>query len=239
MVSNDVDMKSFPDQNGDPGGDKEKMVTNGVGSDSSTEADAEVVSLADQKNQVDEMTKKPLALGDKWYLVSCTWMKNFKKFCDTNDDASSIFNPGPVNNSDILFHGKSSHQLLLVLFLLKVLLLSDGRTVKTSLLENVDFDLVPEHGWRLLVRWYGLHSFKDSSTEEDMNEEEKRVSALNNALEADPGASLGEIRRLVIEEGCYIKFLKIEIYYLELNTYKYPDNKFSLRLKMSKSNTIG
>ena len=104
----------------------------------------------------------------------------------------------------------------------------------------MDFDLVPEKCWKLLVQWYGLvQPAPRYPPEAASNKEVEITEKLNIALESDPGSQLGEIRRFVIQEGCYIKYLKIEIYYLELSVYKYPDTRISQKLKMSKSNTLG
>ena len=93
------------------------------------------------------------------------------------------------------------------------------------------------------MAWYGIlpQSPKalNISTDTTPDEVETRVEKLNAEVEADPDSPHGEVRRFVIEEGCYIKFNKIEVYYLELSVYKYPDHRFSKKLKMSKSNTIG
>ena len=70
------------------------------------------MSPAQQKSKIDSLClQHTLVAGDKWYLVSCNWMRAFKRYCDSYEDehANSVFkgtHPGPINNSDILFDGK-------------------------------------------------------------------------------------------------------------------------------------
>ena len=76
------------------------------------EDDVDSLSPAQQKSKIDSLClQHTLAVGDKWYLVSCTWMRAFKRYCDSYEEehSNSVFkgtHPGPINNSDILFDGK-------------------------------------------------------------------------------------------------------------------------------------
>ena len=119
--SDDMPDKMSPDKENSVAPDD--VITNGASLENGTssspaeddkDGDAEALSPAQQKSKIDSLClQHTLVVGDKWYLVSCTWMRAFKRYCDSYEEehSNSVFkgtHPGPINNSDILYDGKMS-----------------------------------------------------------------------------------------------------------------------------------
>jgi hypothetical protein len=153
------------------------------------------VSPEQQKVRIDELSSLTLAVGQTWYLLSSTWFRSFKRYCERNTPGcTTVYDapkPGAIDNTDLFGN-------------------DEGEDLRSSLVEGVDFELMPEEAWNLLVAWYGLSAPKSA------------------------------ISRSVIENGCYVKYLKVEVYLLELNLYKYPCKfeKDCVRKRFSKSRTL-
>ena len=77
-------------------------------------------------------------------LVSCHWFEKWTKFIDISlkvgaDGSSKSSHPGPVTN-----------------FTLIKFINSQSPKIKKDLAENLDYKLIPEIGWDLLIQWYGI-----------------------------------------------------------------------------------
>ena len=86
---------------------------------------------------------------------------------------------------------------------LKQELLEDHR------MEDLDYSLVPEEGWKKFVSWYGI-------------EEASRP-----------------IPRYVVEHGLYVKHCKVEVYLVEFKLALHPDVDSYVTKKFSRADTVG
>ena len=114
---NDVDMNSYTNGvDASPEKEKFKSINNNNNNnvtkiiDKEEEGDVVIPSPPEQKTQIDDLCRRTMKLGEKWYLVSCTWMRAFKKYCDSYEDETSATlykrtHPGPINNTDIVYYG--------------------------------------------------------------------------------------------------------------------------------------
>ncbi|XP_039249934.2 ubiquitin carboxyl-terminal hydrolase 15-like isoform X1 [Styela clava] len=77
---------------------------------------------------------QPLEVGDSWYLISVSWVNNWKNHAGIDD--SSGENPGQIDNSR-LFEENSD-------------------TLREHLLEESEYMLIPAECWKKLVHIYGI-----------------------------------------------------------------------------------
>ena len=96
-----------------------------------------------QRNYVQGHLYDPLRKGDEWYLVAMPWFKRFKRFLRFPLDDRCV-------NTDLHF-GSNPGQIDL-----SPLLARDGVTLKTGLRPEVDYVLVPQGVWGILLGNYGL-----------------------------------------------------------------------------------
>lgn len=122
-----------------------------------------------QAKLIDEILKTPLEKNQTWYLIERTWMKAFRMYVglDESERHELPKHPGPVNNAALLDNF--------------------GYDIRNGLVEGLDFVLVPELAWQMLISWYGL------------------------ALGQQP------IARKTIEFGTFVKHCKVEVYLIRLN----------------------
>ncbi|KAG8962422.1 CSN-associated deubiquitinating enzyme Ubp12 [Tulasnella sp. 408] len=90
---------------------------------------------------IGSLKNKALALGDTWYLISQRWYHDWQCTCaviafQSTFEAESRVNA--VDNSSLA--GSKAGEL------------------KSALIEGVDYELLPEEAWNLLVDWYGTPS---------------------------------------------------------------------------------
>ncbi|XP_066903425.1 ubiquitin carboxyl-terminal hydrolase 15 [Halyomorpha halys] len=94
-------------------------------------------SPEEQKDILSYKLAKSVVAGETWYLINSRWMKALKNFIGIIRTEQPCCNPGPIDNSSILA--------------------SNGADLKKGLAENIDYELVPEECWKLLVTWYGYY----------------------------------------------------------------------------------
>jgi len=128
------------------------------------------------------------------YLVDHRWFKQWKKFVgyDTGDQSGAgdeQNNPGPIDNS-CLFQ-------------------ADAHTLKKHLIDELDYNLLPEEGWFKLVSWYG-------------------VTLDQQALP-----------KKVLEHGLFVKNLKIEVYLREVKLSQHSDPETLITREFSRGDTVG
>lgn len=96
----------------------------------------------EQLDRIRPMKNLPLHTGDVWYLVSRKWYRRWDAACTErrdSDPAEKLDVPiGPIDNSDLLDPDSTSFVRL-----------------KSGINEHVDYEMLPEEGWKLLVAWYG------------------------------------------------------------------------------------
>lgn len=95
--------------------------------------------LSEQRNILENLMRKPLKVGDTWYLVDAAWFQRWKKYVKpekSSDPIEQQESPGTIDNS-ALFQG-------------------DGGELKKHLIDGSDYELFPEEAWLHVVRWYGL-----------------------------------------------------------------------------------
>ena len=86
---------------------------------------------------------------------------------------------------------------------------ADACTLKEHLLDELDYNLLPEEGWFKLVSWYGVTSDQQA------------------------------LPRKVVERGMYVKILKVEVYLMEFHLSQHSDPETLIRREFSRGDTIG
>ena len=85
----------------------------------------------------------------------------------------------------------------------------DGFALKEHLIDELDYNLLPEEAWLKLVSWYGVVS--DQHT----------------------------IQRKVVEHGMYVKNFKVEVYLMEFKLSQHSDPQTFITRQFSKGDTVG
>ncbi|CAH3164466.1 unnamed protein product [Porites evermanni] len=170
------------------------MAGAGASENDGTSVEPSPANTEQQKKEMSVELKKSLRKGDTWYLVDCHWFKQWKKFVgydkwDQYGAGEEINNPGPIDNSSLLT--------------------ADGVTLKEHLIDELDYNLLPEEAWFKLVSWYG-------------------VSSDQHALP-----------RKVVEHGMYLKSCKVEVYLMEFKLSQHSDPDTLIPKKFSKGDTVG
>ncbi|KAJ5550357.1 Peptidase C19 ubiquitin carboxyl-terminal hydrolase 2, partial [Penicillium sp. DV-2018c] len=111
-------------------------------------------TVDEQVAQVNALMQAPLKEGQKGYAISMSWLKQVlartTSHADHADQASLGAGVGPVNNLNIMLdtdHG------------LPPLKDENGETfvpLKPGLHDALDFTVIPQHGWDLIQKWYGI-----------------------------------------------------------------------------------
>jgi len=86
---------------------------------------------------------------------------------------------------------------------------ADSTVLKDHLIDELDYNLVPEDAWFKLVSWYGV-----------MSEEQT-------------------LPRKVVEHGMYVKSCKVEVYLMQLKLCQHSDPKTTVTRHFSKGDTVG
>merc|ERR1712012_1031338 len=125
------------------------------------------------KTDLQKLVDKTLVKGDAWFLVDNHWFKQAKKYLawegsladsgGTVGDESA--NPGPIDN--------------------KPLWKEDGSDIREHMIDEMDYVLVPEEAWDMLVADFGLQD---------------NVEGTSSA-----------VKRKVVEHGMFVKQFKVRI----------------------------
>ena len=93
-----------------------------------------------ERNKVKDLMDHLLVKGETWYLIDVCWFNRWKSFVgfdvqwDGTQAGDPLALPGPIDNSTLLVDGE----------------------LKEHLAEEVDYVLVPEQAWKMLVDRYSL-----------------------------------------------------------------------------------
>lgn len=87
--------------------------------------------------------------------------------------------------------------------------LVDGCTLKEHLIDELDYNLLPEEAWSKLVSWYGMTSDQQA------------------------------LQRKVVVHGMYVKSCKVEVYLMEFKLSQHSDPQTLVTKQFSKGDTIG
>lgn len=111
-------------------------------------------SIDEQIGQVNELTMKPVENDQKGFVISMTWLKKVlarsSDHADKADKESLDSELGPVDNTDIVLDlGPAERNL------------KDERgeqfvPLRPGLQLGQDYEIVPQEGWDLITKWYGL-----------------------------------------------------------------------------------
>ena len=85
---------------------------------------------------VENALKRPMAVGETWYIVSRRWFQRWKKAMTGEEDKEGRVEEdqlGPVDNTPLC---------------------GPNGEVTSSLVEHVDCEFVPEDVWKLFEQWY-------------------------------------------------------------------------------------
>ena len=104
--------------------------------------------ILDQRAIIKDLFKKhgKLAANETWYLISYKWYKLWKEHVgvDNEDDKtteSSQTQVEPIDNTDLVNASAGGDSL-------------ERPKLKSGLLEDSDYALVPEQVWNMLFTWY-------------------------------------------------------------------------------------
>ncbi|XP_011407941.1 PREDICTED: probable serine/threonine-protein kinase kinY [Amphimedon queenslandica] len=155
---------------------------------------ASIPSYQTQKELIQPVLSQRLKKGDKWCLVDKDWFKRWKKYTgfDSMDQETAGLpsgHPGPIDTA-ILFKSNVSEAL------------------NDHLMEELDYALLPEPAWNLLLSWYGL------------------------SVGSRP------IIRNVVEYGTYFKHLGVEVYFIDLKLCVHPHTTDIKTGSFSRADTI-
>ena len=130
------------------------------------------------------------------FLVDNHWFKQLKKYVGMEgamfdsggkEVGEESANPGPIDN--------------------KPLFKEDGEDIREHMIDELDYVLVPEEAWDLLVEKFGI-----SETQEP-------------------------VKRKVVEHGMFVKHCKMEVYYNEFQLAEISNLEETKKKKFSKSDT--
>ncbi len=93
------------------------------------------ISQQEKLKLVEDALKRPMTVGDTWYIVSRRWFQRWKKAMTGEEDKEGRVEEaqlGPVDNTPLCG--------------------SNGE-VTSSLVDHVDCEFVPEDVWKLFEQW--------------------------------------------------------------------------------------
>ncbi|XP_028401307.1 ubiquitin carboxyl-terminal hydrolase 15-like [Dendronephthya gigantea] len=159
------------------------------------EENAGVVSPEEQRNCLKTLLQTQLSKGETWYLVDSKWFKQWKKYVgydswDVDKAGTKTMYPGPIDNSG-LFADDNCEKL------------------KTHLIDELDYVLLPVEAWEKLAAWYGLSDGQSA------------------------------IARQVVEHGMFVKHCKVEVYLVELKLCHNSDMETCQIRPFSRADNIG
>jgi ubiquitin carboxyl-terminal hydrolase 4/11 len=99
------------------------------------EAEENKLEPTEKWDLVNNERKRPLEVGETWYMVASEWWKRWKKACTGEVDKA-----GPVSEQDL---GPVDNATLIDTY----------GNLRLSLLEGVDIEFVPEETWQHFVDW--------------------------------------------------------------------------------------
>lgn len=73
--------------------------------------------------------------GDTYYVLESDWHHRFQQYIGLEEPDGMVCHPGPIDNSSLL---------------------DERGELKKGLLENDDYELIPEASWKKLHSWYGI-----------------------------------------------------------------------------------
>jgi len=162
--------------------------------------DTKTPTLAKFKTDLQRMVNKTLVKGEAWFLVDNHWFKRAKKYLaweeslvnSTRNVRDDSANPGPIDN--------------------KPLWKENGSDIREHMIEEIDYVVVPDLAWDMLVAEFGL---KDN------------VEGTSSA-----------VKRNVIEYGMFVKQLKVEVYLIELQVAENSNMGEQKMKKFSRTDTL-
>ncbi|KXG48451.1 Peptidase C19, ubiquitin carboxyl-terminal hydrolase 2 [Penicillium griseofulvum] len=114
----------------------------------------DIPTIDEQVNEVNALMKEPLKDGQKGFVVSMAWLKKVlartTAHADHTDKGSLEGDVGPVNNLNIMldtdpttpsFKDETGEPFV---------------PMRPGLHDALDFAIIPQHGWELIQKWYGL-----------------------------------------------------------------------------------
>ena len=81
--------------------------------------------------------------------------------------------------------------------------------MKDHLIDELDYNLLPEEAWLNFVSWYGLMPDQHA------------------------------LQRKVVEHGMYVKSCKVEVYLMEFKLSQHTDPNTLIKRQFSKGDTVG
>ncbi|CAI7655408.1 unnamed protein product [Penicillium glandicola] len=114
----------------------------------------DIPTIDEQVAEVNALMKAPLKDGQKGFVVSMAWLKKVlartTAHADHTDKGSLEGDIGPVNNLNIMldtdpatpsFKDETGEMFV---------------PMRPGLHDALDFAIIPQHGWDLILKWYGL-----------------------------------------------------------------------------------
>jgi len=147
--------------------------------------------LQSLRSELQKHSEKALAKGESWYLLDNHWYKQLKGYIGLDSGGEmgqESANPGPIDNGPLFK--------------------DDSSDIRDHMIDELDYTLVPEEAWTLLVARFGL----------SQNQE--------------------PIRRKVVEHGMFVKHCKVEVYFIEFQLAENNNLEDTRKKKFSKSDTL-
>ena len=96
-----------------------------------------------RKEIIEKALKKSLVQDDTWYLIDSQWFRQLKKYLGLDHslgtEGSANTHPGPIDNGPLFQENSETPGL-----------------IKDGLIDELEYDLVPDEAWKALVEEFGL-----------------------------------------------------------------------------------
>ena len=130
------------------------------------------------------------------------WYKQLKGYLGLDPGGDQFgqesANPGPIDNGPLFkTTGEETN--------------NSCRDIRDHMIDELDYSLVPEEVWTLLVARFGL---------------------------SQPACGHNTIRRKVVEQGMFVKHCKVEVYFIEFQLAENSRLEDTRKKKFSKSDTL-
>ncbi|KAG0160963.1 hypothetical protein PDIDSM_8495 [Penicillium digitatum] len=115
---------------------------------------SDIPTIDEQVAEVNALMEAPLKDGQKGFVVSMAWLKKVLArttvHADHMDEGSLEGDVGPVNNLNIMLDTDPATPVF------KDETGENFVPLRPGLHDALDFAIIPEHGWDLIQKWYGL-----------------------------------------------------------------------------------
>ena len=163
----------------------------------------DIPTIDEQVAEVNALMTAPLKDGQKGFVISMAWLKKVlartTAHADHTDKGPLQGDVGPVNNLNIMLDTDPATPSFKD---------ETGETfvpMRPGLHDSLDFAIIPQNGWDLIQKWYGLadqspdfHHFQVGQSRR--GDHPNHLETNHQTICQDPGQSPDELPKMV--EGC-------------------------------------